>query len=162
MSNQKNSNARVSPKTRPPEFKKVLVAFDGSEYSKKALKTAVILAKTHDAKLLVLYVTVPPAYSYGRISPAYIDRIERIARQEAGAVVKRARQLVREADLDVKVKVTEGMLSAVQAIIEYAAKERVDLIVVGTRGMSGFKKLLLGSVSSGVVAHAHCPVLVVR
>jgi nucleotide-binding universal stress UspA family protein len=162
MSDQKNSGIRGGPQTKPPEFKKVLVAFDGSEYSKKALKTAVTLAKMHDSKLVVLYVTVPPAYSYGRISPAYINRIEKIAKQEAGAVVKRAHQIVREANLDVKVKVMEGMLSAVQAITEYAAKERVDLIVVGTRGMSGFKKLLLGSVSSGVVAHAHCPVLVVR
>jgi nucleotide-binding universal stress UspA family protein len=52
--------------------------------------------------------------------------------------------------------------SIVQALIELAAEEKVDLIVVGTRGMTGFKKLILGSVSNGLVSHSECPVLVVR
>jgi nucleotide-binding universal stress UspA family protein len=52
--------------------------------------------------------------------------------------------------------------SVVEAIVDFAAKENADLIVVGTRGMTGFKRLLVGSVSSGVVNHARCPVLVVR
>jgi K+-sensing histidine kinase KdpD len=47
-------------------------------------------------------------------------------------------------------------------LLEYAEKENIDLIVVGTRGRSGFKKLLLGSIASGVVTYAHCPVLVVK
>jgi nucleotide-binding universal stress UspA family protein len=50
----------------------------------------------------------------------------------------------------------------VAAIVEYAEDKNIDLIVVGSRGMSGFKKLLLGSVASGVVTYAHCPVLVVK
>lgn len=47
-------------------------------------------------------------------------------------------------------------------LLEYAEKEKTDLIVVGTRGQSGFKKLLLGSVASAVVNYAHCPVIVVK
>jgi len=47
-------------------------------------------------------------------------------------------------------------------LLEYAEKEKIDLIVVGTKGRSGFKKLLLGSIASGVVTYAHCPVLVVK
>jgi len=50
----------------------------------------------------------------------------------------------------------------VETIINHAAKEHVDLIIVGTRGLGGFKKMLIGSVSSGVISHANCPVLVVR
>jgi Universal stress protein family len=47
------------------------------------------------------------------------------------------------------------------AIVEYAEKNNVDLVVVGTRGMSGLNKLLLGSVALGVIKYSHCPVLVV-
>jgi nucleotide-binding universal stress UspA family protein len=52
--------------------------------------------------------------------------------------------------------------STVQALLEFASSEKADLIVVGTRGVTGFKKLILGSVSSGLVSHSECPVLVVR
>jgi nucleotide-binding universal stress UspA family protein len=52
--------------------------------------------------------------------------------------------------------------SIVGAIVEYAEREKIDLIVIGTRGRSGFKKLLLGSVPSGVVTYATCPVMVVK
>ena len=52
--------------------------------------------------------------------------------------------------------------SVIQAIVVDAADLKVDLIVIGSRGLGGFKRVLLGSVSIGVVTHAHCPVLVVR
>ena len=52
--------------------------------------------------------------------------------------------------------------SIVSAIVEYAKNKDVDLIVIGTRGRSGFKKLFLGSVASGVVTNAACPVMVVK
>ena len=52
--------------------------------------------------------------------------------------------------------------SIVGAIVDYAERENIDLIVVGSRGLSGFKKLLLGSIASGVVTYAHCPVMVVK
>ena len=52
--------------------------------------------------------------------------------------------------------------SIVGEIIEFADKEKVDLIILGTRGRTGFKKLLLGSVAEGVVTHSSCPVMVVR
>jgi nucleotide-binding universal stress UspA family protein len=52
--------------------------------------------------------------------------------------------------------------STASSIIEFAENEEVDLIVVGTRGASGVKRMLLGSVASAVVTFAHCPVLVVK
>jgi nucleotide-binding universal stress UspA family protein len=47
-------------------------------------------------------------------------------------------------------------------ILEFAEEQNVDLIVVGTKGRTGFKKLLLGSTATSVVTYAHCPVLVVK
>ncbi|HEY6883511.1 MAG TPA: universal stress protein, partial [Nitrososphaeraceae archaeon] len=52
--------------------------------------------------------------------------------------------------------------SIVEAIINYAEHERVDLIVLGTRGRPGFKRILLGSVASGVITYAYCSVIVVK
>jgi nucleotide-binding universal stress UspA family protein len=52
--------------------------------------------------------------------------------------------------------------NVIGGIIAYAENESIDLIVVGTRGTTGFKRLLLGSVVSGIIAYAHCPVLVVK
>jgi nucleotide-binding universal stress UspA family protein len=61
-----------------------------------------------------------------------------------------------------EIKVIGGPSPVSSSIVNYAENENVDLIVVGTRGRSGFKRLLLGSVASGVVTYAHCPVLVVK
>jgi len=62
----------------------------------------------------------------------------------------------------VKADIPEATTSVVETIVNQAVKENADLIIVGTRGLGGFKKLILGSVSNGVVSHAHCPVLVIR
>jgi nucleotide-binding universal stress UspA family protein len=61
-----------------------------------------------------------------------------------------------------KTEVVASPTSTVRAIVDYAERNEVDLIVVGTRGRSGFTKLLLGSVASGVVTYASCPVMVVK
>ena len=62
----------------------------------------------------------------------------------------------------IKTDVITTPISVVSAILEYADKRDTDLIIIGTRGIAGFKRMLLGSVASGVVTYAHCPVLVVR
>ena len=77
-------------------------------------------------------------------------------------VVGRTVSMAEKKGVKVKPRTSETAGSVIQAITEYAAGEKIDLIVIGTRGLGGFKKMLLGSVSSGVVEHAHCPVFVVR
>jgi nucleotide-binding universal stress UspA family protein len=52
--------------------------------------------------------------------------------------------------------------SVIAEIVDYAENNNIDLIVIGTRGRSGVRRLLLGSVASGVVTYAHCPVLVIK
>ena len=66
-------------------------------------------------------------------------------------------------NIQFKSEIIEDPTSRVgSAIVDYAERENVDLIVVGTRGRTGFKKMLLGSVASDVVTYAHCLVLVVK
>ena len=62
----------------------------------------------------------------------------------------------------VRGEIVENVSSVVESIVDYAEEWKVDMIVVGTRGLTGFKKLLLGSVSTALVSHAPCSVLVVR
>ncbi|MDG6966077.1 MAG: universal stress protein, partial [Nitrososphaerota archaeon] len=77
------------------------------------------------------------------------------------AVLSRGVQLAAQAGANAKGELLEAA-SVVEAPVGFATDQKADLIVVGTRGMTGFKKLIVGSVSSGLVGHSHCPVLVVR
>jgi nucleotide-binding universal stress UspA family protein len=68
----------------------------------------------------------------------------------------------KENNVKLKTEIVESIMSEVGAIITYAENENVDLIVIGSRGRSGIKKLLLGSTPSGVVTYATCPVMIVK
>lgn len=63
---------------------------------------------------------------------------------------------------ELKIEIIEGTKSAAATIMEYAETRNADLIIIGSRGRTGFKKLLLGSVSSSIIKNAHCPVLIIR
>jgi nucleotide-binding universal stress UspA family protein len=63
---------------------------------------------------------------------------------------------------DVRTDIFTDVESITGAIIDYASDKSIDLVIIGTKGRTGLKRLLLGSVAQGVVQHAHCPVLLVR
>ena len=86
------------------------------------------------------------------------------AKKESEDWFRRIENLVKDTNPNIKVS-TKVILTGVAVygeIIQYAEKENIELIVIGTRGKSGFKKLLLGSTASGVVTYANCPVLVTK
>ena len=149
-------------------FERILVAVDGSEGSTKASEAAVDLAEKYSAQLFVLnvfrgypeYVTAFPSIPVP--SGKAFEDYEVYARKAALEVVGRTISIAEKKDVKAKPKTSETIGSVVQTITDYAVAEKIDLIVMGTRGLGGFKKMLLGSVSSGVVTHAHCDVLVVR
>jgi nucleotide-binding universal stress UspA family protein len=85
-----------------------------------------------------------------------------LAMQSGEKHVNNVRQMAKQKSVKVKTDVVVGISSVVKEIIEYAHKNKIDMIVIGSRGLSGFKKMLLGSVASGVVTYAHCPVLVAK
>ncbi len=157
-----------------PLFKKILVAVDGSEGSQKAAQAALELAEKLKAELIVLHAIIPPTSYYhstiaspvGMSLPApsqhEIDAYYAYARKVALSVVGETESKAKKRGVTVETEIPEAVSSVVETIINHAVKEKVDLITVGTRGLGGFKKMLLGSVSSGIVSHANCPVLVVR
>ena len=145
-------------------FGKILVAFDGSPDSLKAVRRAGVLAGEFNAELVLVHVYSIPALAYGGPGPMPLvdfKSLEDSARSKAREMLDQAEKVCGEGGVKPRTELLEAA-SVVQAIVELAENERADLIVMGTRGMTGFKKLLLGSVSDGVVTHAHCSVLVVR
>jgi len=157
-----------------PLFKNILVAVDGSESSKRAAHVALGLAEKLRAQLIVLHAISPPTSYYRSNFPVpvgmalpppsqkEIDTYYAYARRVALGIVGDTVSEAKKVGTNVKTELPEGVSSVVETIINHAAKEHVDLIIVGTRGLGGFKKMLIGSVSSGVISHANCPVLVVR
>jgi len=145
-------------------FAKIMVAFDTSKDSVKAVEFGCSLAKKYESTLLIVHVysTAFPAYS--GVAPMPIPEYEGIAelsKERARAILADGIELAEARGVKAEGELLEAN-STVQAILEFAASEKVDLIIVGTRGMTGFKKLILGSVSNGLVNHSECPVLVVR
>ena len=163
-----------SPTISKPLFKKILVAQDGSESSQRAAQAALELAEKLKADLVVLHaISSPTSYYHSTIAsptgmslPApsqhEIDAYYAYARKVALGIVGETESKAKKQGIHVKTEIPEAVSSIVETIVNHASKENVDLVVVGTRGLGGFKKLLLGSVSSGIVSHAHCPVLIVR
>jgi nucleotide-binding universal stress UspA family protein len=148
---------------------KIVVAVDGSENSKRAARIAVGLAEKYHAEIVALHVVPRLTYGFTPTSlarPAVLPTSYGLAynemRKEAESYVSEVVSSAQVLGVSARGEVLEDKPSAVEAIIDYASKEKADLIVTGTKGKSGFTKLLVGSVSNGIVAHAHCAVLVVR
>jgi len=149
-------------------IQRILVAVDGSKPSIDAGTQAIDIAKRFDVELIALYV-VSPDVRYNYLEDVITPRLPKalkdvmmIAMQRGEKHVDKVKQKASEKNVKVKTDVVIGISSVVKEIIEYAGKNRIDMIVIGSRGLTGIKKMLLGSVASGVVTYAHCSVLVVK
>jgi nucleotide-binding universal stress UspA family protein len=141
-------------------FKRIVIAYDGSDQAIKALNTAIELAKAFNSKLDVVEVVDTAALLGMGFAPIPSDVIAQVY-NKAQNDVEQAKKKAQEAGVkDVISQVLEG--DPATSIIEYASKNGADLIVMGSRGLSTFKRLVLGSVSSKVVQESRIPVLVVK
>lgn len=139
-------------------FSKILVGVDGSEASIEAAKYATRIATVYDSELIALYVILSDITIFGPDTPPHVNMLK----QQGQEVLDKLKEIsINDRKVGIRSELI-GSPSAVGGIVGFAEKEKVDLIVIGTRGRSGFKKLLLGSVASGVVNYAHCPVLIVK
>ncbi len=140
-------------------FHKILVAVDESDSSHRAVSLATDLARQFHASLCLLHAFPPVADYLG--SPVY-DQLVQAHTLEGQQLLESLRaDIVRQNDdLLVDTQLLEG--APATAILQVAETEGIDLIVVGSHGKNALAKLLVGSVSSTVAQHAHCPVMVVH
>lgn len=155
-------------KNSPVIIKKILVAVDGSKPSLDAAKAAIHIAEKYEADLTALYVIssdIRYGYIESNITPGYsgpLKEIVTIAMEKGQKYVDEVKELASGKTIKMHTEVLIAIRSVVKEIVEYAEKQKIDLTVIGTRGMSGFKRMLLGSTASGVVTYSHCPVLVAK
>lgn len=150
--------------TSPHGVSQILVPVDGSDHARRAAEKAVSLAATYKAKLIVICAVVPPAlYIAGPVgAPADLTEYFQLQTEDAKATLNVVLDMAKSAGVEARSEILQPATSVVEAIVEYAAEAKAELVVMGTRGLGGFKKMLLGSVSSGVIEHSPCSVLVVR
>ena len=131
----------------------ILVAYDGSESAKRALDVAAERANGSPLTVVSVAELLP---QFGRagamLLPEEDDERKRELAEAMGVLKARG----------IKAKAVERRGDAAEAIVDEAQKEDAELIVVGTRGLNAAKRWLMGSVSTRVVQHAPCNVLVVR
>ncbi len=135
---------------------KILLATDGSEEAALAARTAIDIADKTGSELHVVHVGefLPTFFAQTEVEPAQLEREARELLDEqvksiegAGGTVKNAHFRLGRAD---------------DEIVALAEQIDAGLVVMGSRGLGGIRRALMGSVSDSVVRHAHCPVLVVR
>jgi nucleotide-binding universal stress UspA family protein len=153
--------------TKP--FQKILVGIDGSDKSLEAADYSITLAKNMGAQLIILNVLETEPWYYGEkayewASPEELDKVYESEKTKIQKILDDIKQKAKLASIpsETEILMIPRTEDAVKPIVKYAEDKEIDLIVVGTRGRTGIKKMLLGSVASGVVTYAHCPVIVVK
>jgi nucleotide-binding universal stress UspA family protein len=150
---------------------KILVAIDGSPLSMAAAEDAIEIARKNKSQLIVLYVIdfykYPYMISSTILAPTFGMEKYMEEKKEAEKWMETIKEKYKQNTGDagtknLKTEIVEGTKPVAATIVEYSEYEKVDLIVIGSRGRTGFKKMLIGSVSLEVVKYAHCSVLVKR
>lgn len=136
---------------------RILVAVDGSESAKKAFEESIYLAQKCNSKLDVIHVVLDSTYS-GDSATAF-ELIEDLKEKGRKLLEQCKSQAIKN---NVLVETLLELGDHAQVIIDIANKNNYDLIIMGSRGLTVFKELLLGSVSFKVIHHARCAVMVVR
>jgi nucleotide-binding universal stress UspA family protein len=145
-------------------FKRILIASDGSDYALKAAQAAGEIAQKFGASLLLLSVFNPPPtvapFAGGLQPPIDPELIARYGEETQDAIERQTGSVLEK--LGVAYEARREVGHPAERIIGVAGRENVDLIVMGSRGLSGLQSFLLGSISDRVLHHAHCPVLIVK
>lgn len=142
------------------DLKKILIPYDGSKFSNRAFKEALDLAQKYDSKIIIL--SCLEVFSTGWFGKMGVSQI--VINKLRGKIMKEIQELekiAKKKDIPVKARILEST-SIAKTIVSFAKLNKIDLIIMGSKGQSGIKDLFLGSVSNGVVHQAKCPVLIIK
>lgn len=142
-------------------FKRILVPIDGSTYAKRAIPIAIEVSQKFRSDVLVLHVSEHDSNLAAAYSPETAVALSSMTPTEASELVADAVKAIRDARIYVKGEVRDAAIGQVaKVIVETATDNNIDLIVMGSRGLSDLQGLLLGSVTHKVIQLANIPVLV--
>lgn len=142
--------------------KKILVPIDRSKYKEKIIAYAISLGKAWGAEIIAMHVIDPGrGVPGGRVKEKELEREEE-AERPAEDLLDEADLQARKEGINIKKEVIEESDTVEKAIIDYAKKNNIDVIVIGTTGMSAVEEIFVGSVANHVIHHAHCPVFAIR
>ena len=139
----------------------ILVPFDGSAYSVKAFNAALDIAKKHDAKISVLTCLEKENLGAWYVDKRVNKKIIKDAKKFAIGFLSKLEKTAKGSGVLLSVHVLETK-SISKQIVDFANSKKIDLIVIGSHGQSGFNRFLLGSVSNAVSLSAKCPVLIIK
>lgn len=138
-------------------YKHILLAYDGSENAMRAAKEAIKIASSSPESFIEVVYAVNIEKSKSEVLHApSVEALEVMRRQKLSGV----ENLLKESDISYRVKILRGIPGP--EIVKYANEQKVDLVVIGSRGLNALQQMVLGSVSHKVMKRVKCPALVVK
>ena len=140
-------------------FSKILVPVDGSDNSLRALDAALLLSEKIGSEVTAIHVMedIPVLHIQ---SEKLLRKLIDDFKKESQLILSKASDIATKKGISLNTKLLQG--NAGSTILDFCENGKFDVIVMGSRGMGKFKELVLGSVSSKVVHHAPCPVMIIR
>lgn len=140
-------------------FTNVLVPVDGSDNSYRALDAALLLSEKLGSSITVVNVMEQVPITHIE-SEKLLSELLEAYKKENQEILSKCSNIASEKELSIKTLLLQGNPASV--ILDYSKKEKFDLVIMGSRGMGKFKQLILGSVSSKIVHHSPCAILLIR
>ena len=142
--------------------KKILIPVVKSEYNDKIISYAIILAKGSGASITAILVLDKSAIGgIGDVFGRRVDEYENEMRKRSQELLTEVQQVIEKQGIKTSIEII-GNKSVARGIIDYARESGADVIVIGTKGLTGVEKFIMGGVASSVINNAHCPVVAVR
>ncbi|TLX69120.1 MAG: universal stress protein [Thaumarchaeota archaeon] len=140
-------------------FSKILVPVDGSDISYRALDAALFLSEKLGSNITVIHVMEDVPITQIE-SPKLLTELLEAYKKESQGVLSKCSEIATKKGLTINTILLKGNPASI--ILDISIKEKKDMVIMGSRGIGKFKELILGSVSSKILHHSSCPVMLIR